>query len=111
MDVPAAPTLSPQEALAAFKVAPGYRVELVAAEPLVVDPVAMTWDERGRLWVVEMRGYSAGTFQHEADHLDGVLFPHRVSDPTSFCSRSVFAAYRQEEVVRQVHELVKQWGA
>ena len=29
----------------------------------------------------EVRGYSAATFQHENDHLDGVLFPHRVTDP------------------------------
>ncbi|MHC4995884.1 MAG: DUF7133 domain-containing protein, partial [Planctomycetota bacterium] len=57
MDVPAAPPLTPEQALAAFKVAPGFRVELVAAEPLVEDPVAMEWDARGRLWVVEMRGY------------------------------------------------------
>jgi glucose/arabinose dehydrogenase/mono/diheme cytochrome c family protein len=49
--------LSPQEALTAFKVAPGFEVELVAAEPLVEDPVAMAWDEYGRLYVVEMRGY------------------------------------------------------
>lgn len=58
-----------------------------------------------------VRGYSAGTFQHEADHLDGVLFPHRVSDPTSFCSLSVFATYRQEAVVKQVQDLVTRWGA
>ncbi|MCA9510549.1 MAG: hypothetical protein KC560_07595, partial [Myxococcales bacterium] len=57
LDVPPAPVLSPDEALAAFRVAPGFRVELVAAEPLVVDPVAMDWDDEGRLYVVEMRGF------------------------------------------------------
>ena len=55
--VPPSPPLSPEEALKAFKVAPGFRVELVAAEPLVVAPVAFAWDAAGRLWVAEMRGY------------------------------------------------------
>ena len=36
---------------------PGLRLELVAAEPLVVSPVAMAFDERGRIFVAEMRGY------------------------------------------------------
>ncbi|MEM9176034.1 MAG: c-type cytochrome [Myxococcota bacterium] len=54
---PASPELEPEEARAAFRVAAGFRVELVAAEPLVVDPVAMDWDDEGRLYVVEMRGY------------------------------------------------------
>ncbi len=64
LDVPEAPVLSSGEALAAFRIAPGYRVELVAAEPLVQDPVAMAWDERGRLYVVEMRGYMPDAFGH-----------------------------------------------
>ena len=49
---------SPAEALASFEVATGFRIELVVAEPLVVDPVAMAFDERGCLFVVEMRDYS-----------------------------------------------------
>jgi peptide deformylase len=59
----------------------------------------------------QVRGYSAGTFQHEADHLDGVLFPHRVEDRSTFCSGSVFAAFRQERFAGQVRELVERWGA
>lgn len=51
------PVLSPEDALASFYVPPGYRVELVAAEPLVEDPVALDFDADGRIWVVEMRGY------------------------------------------------------
>src|SRR5512145_3306916 len=49
--------LSPEEALASFELEPGYRIELAAAEPLIKDPVAMAFDERGRLYVVENRGY------------------------------------------------------
>src|SRR5690606_20586894 len=67
LEVPEAPVLSPDEALAAFRIAPGFRVELVAAEPLVQDPVAMDWDERGRLYVVEMRGYMPDAFGHGAE--------------------------------------------
>jgi putative membrane-bound dehydrogenase-like protein len=52
--------LSPKDELATFRVAKGFRVELVASEPDVVDPVAMTFDEDGRLFVVEMRGYPNG---------------------------------------------------
>ena len=46
------------EALETFELVPGYRLELVAAEPLVADPIAMAFDGRRRLFVVEMRGYS-----------------------------------------------------
>ena len=54
------PPKSPEESLAAMKVRPGFKVELVAAEPLVIDPIAFEWDARGRLWVVEMRDYPLG---------------------------------------------------
>lgn len=51
------PPLSPEKALQSIEVAEGFRVDLVAAEPLVCDPVAATWDERGQLYVCEMRDY------------------------------------------------------
>src|SRR5262245_10992046 len=53
---PAGP-LSPKEELATFRVAKGFKVELVASEPDVIDPVAMAFDEDGRLFVAEMHGY------------------------------------------------------
>jgi putative membrane-bound dehydrogenase-like protein len=58
----ASPTgpLPPREELATFRVAKGFRVELVASEPDVIDPVAMAFDEDGRLYVAEMRGYPNG---------------------------------------------------
>ena len=40
-----------------FKTADGYRLELVASEPLVQDPVAIDFDADGRMWVAEMRGF------------------------------------------------------
>jgi putative membrane-bound dehydrogenase-like protein len=51
------PPFSPEEALATFRLVPGFQIELLAAEPLVTSPVAMEVDEDGRLYVVEMPGY------------------------------------------------------
>jgi putative membrane-bound dehydrogenase-like protein len=51
--VPKAPT----EALKTFRVLDGFRMDLVACEPQVMDPVAAAYDEDGRLYVVEMRDY------------------------------------------------------
>ena len=51
------PELTPEEELESFEVEPGLKVQLVAAEPLVQDPVVCSFDEDGRLWVVEMRSY------------------------------------------------------
>src|SRR5262245_56696264 len=63
VDVPGASApgpLSPREELATFRLLPGFKMELVACEPDIVDPVAMAFDERGRMFVVEMRGYPNG---------------------------------------------------
>lgn len=52
-----APT-EPSDTMDTFQIVPGFKMELVAAEPLVHDPIAMAFDEKGRMFVVEMRGYS-----------------------------------------------------
>ena len=52
--------LSPEESAKKWHVREGYRIELVAAEPVVLDPVAFDWDEKGRLWVIEMADYPLG---------------------------------------------------
>src|SRR5437867_896130 len=57
-DLPRIPPTEPDKALSTFQIKKGFRIELVAAEPLVVDPIAMSFDEDGRLFVVEMRDYS-----------------------------------------------------
>ncbi len=51
---------SPEEALKTFQTLPGFKIELVASEPLVRDPVAFEWGEDGKLWVVEMNDYPLG---------------------------------------------------
>ncbi|MEE2705929.1 MAG: PVC-type heme-binding CxxCH protein [Planctomycetota bacterium] len=91
------PPTEPSEALKTFKLVAGFRVELVAAEPLVVDPVAMAFDEYGRLFVVEMRGYSEdeklnigrvrlltdtdndGRYDKSSVYVDGLSWPTAVS--------------------------------
>jgi putative membrane-bound dehydrogenase-like protein len=52
--------LSAEKSIARMKVHEGYRVELVACEPLVVDPVAIDFGPDGKLWVAEMRDYPQG---------------------------------------------------
>lgn len=69
------------------------------------------FDRHGKEQSFEVRGYSAATFQHELDHLDGILFPHRVTDPRTFCSWSVFVEFQQAKFAQRVEALVKQWGA
>jgi hypothetical protein len=55
--IPPAPALSPEDALKSFRLAPGIKLELAAAEPQVQEPVAIAFSPDGRMWVVEMRGY------------------------------------------------------
>ena len=73
LDAPPAPELSPEEALDSFRVAAGFRVELVASEPLVEDPVQIVWDEDGRLYVVEMRGYMPDAYGNGEDEPVGAV--------------------------------------
>ncbi len=56
--MPRVPATEPAQAAATFTLRPGFRAELVAAEPLISSPVAVTVDEQGRAYVVEMRDYS-----------------------------------------------------
>jgi putative membrane-bound dehydrogenase-like protein len=92
--------LSPREELLTFRVPKGFKVELVACEPEVVDPVAMAFDERGRIFVAEMPGYpndgvatgkvssgriklledkdGDGFYETSTVYLDGLRFPTSV---------------------------------
>ena len=53
--------LTPQEALTTFRLPEGFKIELVASEPMISDPVAMEVDENGNIYVVEMHGYPLDT--------------------------------------------------
>ncbi len=54
------PPLSPEASLKAMRARPGFKVELVASEPLIADPIAFDWSADGRLWVLEMGDYPLG---------------------------------------------------
>lgn len=60
--------LSPEESMAKMQLPPGYRLELVASEPMVQEPVAIAWDGDGKMYVAEMNTYmmdATGTGQFE----------------------------------------------
>ena len=57
---PETPPLSPEDGLKSVHVPEGYEVELVVAEPMVMDPTAITWGSDGKLWVAEMTDYPIG---------------------------------------------------
>jgi len=54
---PSSEYLSPEESMGSFNLPEGYRLELVASEPMLTEPVAIAWDGNGRMFVAEMRTY------------------------------------------------------
>ena len=54
---PPSSTFSPEESLSKIWVPDGFRLELVAAEPMIEEPVCMAWGPNGELYVAEMRSY------------------------------------------------------
>ena len=71
------PYLKPEESLARMKVADGFEIGLFAAEPMVINPVAFTVDERGRLWVVECFEYPKRTAKGKMPHSQSDRDPRR----------------------------------
>ncbi len=57
-ELPRFPPVEPHAAVATWKVKPGFKLELAAHEPQVSDPIAVTFDEQGRMFVCEMIDYS-----------------------------------------------------
>ncbi|WP_428306609.1 PVC-type heme-binding CxxCH protein [Lacipirellula sp.] len=57
-DLPRIAPLEPEQAPKSFEIEPGFALELAAAEPATTDPVALDFDEHGRMFIVEMLGYS-----------------------------------------------------
>lgn len=64
-------------------------------------------DRHGRPHEMIARGLTAGTFQHELDHLDGVLFLDRVADPRTFSTWEQFERHHQDEFLRRVAPYVR----
>jgi putative membrane-bound dehydrogenase-like protein len=71
------------DAVAQFKMQPGFKVSVLATEPLINKPIALQWDERGRLWVAETPEYPNGRrpLNAEAWKEGGVLSPGNYDRP------------------------------
>jgi len=96
-ELPRIDPVSPKQALKTFKIQRGFQLQQAAAEPNVADPTALAFDENGRLFVVEMRGYSEdgdkdlgvirlledrdadGRFEHSTIFVDDLAWPTAVA--------------------------------
>lgn len=69
------------------------------------------FDRLGRPFAKEIKGITAGTYQHEYDHLEGILFPDRVVDEASFCTWDAFRAEHEDAFRQEVEAIVRRWGS
>jgi len=84
-------TYSPEESMAMIEMQPGYKLELVASEPMVEEPAAMAWDGDGKLYVAELNTYMQdidGKNQH--DPICRVVLLEDTDDDGVMDKRSVF---------------------
>jgi len=70
-----------------------------------------SYDEHGNARDEIKRGLTAGTYQHECDHLDGVLFLDRVTDPTTFTTWEQFERFGRDAFVARITEFVTRVGS
>lgn len=68
------------------------------------------WDRRGEPIDLVARGFTAGTYQHEVDHLDGKLFVDRVEDPSTLTTWTEFERFHREAFLEKAQALVKKYG-
>ncbi len=68
-------------------------------------------DEHGGEHDEMKRGLTAGTYQHECDHLDGVLFLDRVTDPTTFTTWEQFERFHRDAFIERITEFVDRVGS
>jgi peptide deformylase len=68
-------------------------------------------DREGDEHEVTRRGLTAGTFQHEVDHLDGILFVDRMADMSSLSTWEEFERHGKDEFVRRIEALVERVGS
>ncbi len=85
-----APPKSPDESLACHEIEPGFEIQVVAAEPLVRDPVAIAFDDQGRMFVVEYGDYPMGPPEGE-DPLSRIIMLEDTDHDGQMDCRSVFA--------------------
>jgi peptide deformylase len=68
-------------------------------------------DRDGVAHDVEAKGVSAGTFQHECDHLDGKIFVDRVTDPTTFSTWKNWDRHHRARFVEAITKVVEKYGS
>jgi peptide deformylase len=85
---------------------PGLR----GAVPRCMKVAVRYLDRSGERRTLTASGLTAGTFQHEVDHLDGVLFLDRVSDPESLSTWEQWERRRRPEFERRAREIVARHG-
>jgi peptide deformylase len=68
-------------------------------------------DEHGNVRDEVKRGLTAGTYQHECDHLDGKLFLDRVTDPTTFTTWEQFERFHRDAFVERITKFVERVGS
>ncbi len=87
-----APVRSPADALKTFALPPGYRLELVASEPLIQDPILIEWDTARRMWAVELPGYMRSiTGPGEYDPTGRIVILEDTDGDGKMDKRTVFA--------------------
>jgi peptide deformylase len=79
--------------------------------PRVIRARVRAWDRHGKDLDFEVKGLSAGTFQHEVDHLHGKLFVDRVTDTKTLCTWSDFQRYQMPAFVERAKAIVAKYGA
>ncbi len=85
------PLTQPAEALKMMHLPPGFKATLFAAEPDVQNPIAMCWDERGRMWVAENFTYSDSRERFDLKLRDRILIFEDKDNDGHFDQRTVFA--------------------
>lgn len=85
---------------------PGLRGDVARLTQIRVNGL----DRNGEEIDLTVRGLSAGTYQHECDHLDGMLFVDKLEDPASLSTWDNFERYRRDEYLARVAELVGRYG-
>ena len=90
-DVSQLPLTSPSAALQGIHLPPGFKATLFAAEPDVQNPIAMCWDEKGRLWIAENYTYSDSRERFDLKLRDRILIFEDTDNDGRFDRRTVFA--------------------
>jgi mono/diheme cytochrome c family protein/glucose/arabinose dehydrogenase len=91
VDLSKSPFLSPVESMSRMQIEDGFEIKLLAAEPLVSTPVAMLFDDKARMWVIEMTGYMPDSLGTGEDIPNGkIVILEDVNKDGIYDNRNVF---------------------